>query len=141
MEALEIHANWSIPAKDLSVRSVRSSGPGGQNVNKVATKVELRLLLLRTEALTQGQKERLKSRFPSLLTKEGELVLTSDETRSQAMNLELVRKRLREMILLVRLPPKPRRATLPSRGSKERRLKAKKQRSDVKKQRRGSFDG
>lgn len=136
MDALELTPHWELPAGELSVRFVRSSGPGGQNVNKVSTKVELRFLMLRSEALSSGQKERLRARFPSLVTNEGELVLTCDESRSQAMNLEAARKRLKDMILLVRFPPKLRRATRPSRGAKERRIQEKKRRGDVKKLRR-----
>lgn len=140
MEPLRLDGDWLIPAQDLSVRFVRSSGPGGQNVNKVATKVELRLELRQTEALSLGQKTRLAERYPSQVTRDGQLVLTGDEHRSQAMNLEAARKRLREMILAVRRPPRVRRATKPSRAAKQRRLDEKRHRASVKTQRTSRFD-
>lgn len=140
MESLRLDGDWLIPAQDLSVRFVRSSGPGGQNVNKVATKVELRFELERTEALSSGQKLRLAARYPSQVTREGQLVLSGDEHRSQVMNLEAVRERLREMILAVRRPPRARRPTKPSRAEKQRRLDEKRHRAGVKSQRTGRFD-
>lgn len=140
MEPLRLDGDWLIPAQDLSVRFVRSSGPGGQNVNKVATKVELRLELRQTEALSVGQKARLAQRYPSQVTREGQLILTGDEHRSQVMNLEAARKRLREMILQVRRPPRVRRATKPSRAAKQRRLDEKRHRASVKTQRTSRFD-
>lgn len=140
MESLRLDGDWLIPAGDLSVRFVRSSGPGGQNVNKVATKVELRFEFDRTEALSSGQKLRLAARYPSQITREGQLVLTGDEHRSQVMNLEAVRARLREMILAVRRPPRVRRTTKPTRAAKQRRLDEKRYRARVKSQRTGRFD-
>lgn len=140
MDALEILPNWSVPAGELTVRFVRSSGPGGQNVNKVSTKAELRFAYSTSTALTPGQKERLQERFPSQVNQRGELVLVSDETRSQAMNLEAVRGRLRQMILLVKTPPAVRRPTRPSRAAKQRRLSAKRQRSETKQRRRSECD-
>jgi len=135
VQALELLPGWKIPSTDLVARFVRSSGPGGQNVNKVATKVELRFGVARSGALSPSQKERLAERFPSAMTLAGEFVIACDETRSQANNLEAARERLKEMILSVRAPPRARRATRPTRGAKQRRLTAKKQRSDVKRQR------
>ena len=140
MDPLTVSEHWVIPARDLSVRFVRSSGPGGQNVNKVATKVELRLLLRATEALSIDQKSRLSAAYPSAVTREGEFIVTSDEHRSQAMNLEATRKRLREMILRVRRAPRPRRPTRPSRAAKQRRLDAKKHRAGLKQLRRRPVD-
>jgi ribosome-associated protein len=140
MEPLLLDVDWVIPSQDLSARFVRSSGPGGQNVNKVATKVELRLELQRTEALSRGQKARLTTRFPSYVTGEGQLLLTADEHRSQAMNLEAARKRLREMILQVRRPPAVRRPTKPSRAAKQRRLDEKRHRASIKSGRTSRFD-
>lgn len=109
-------------------------------MNKVATKVELRLELRQTEALSVGQKARLAQRYPSQVTREGQLILTGDEHRSQVMNLEAARKRLREMILQVRRPPRVRRATKPSRAAKQRRLDEKRHRASVKTQRTSRFD-
>ena len=139
MDALTVTARWVIPADALSVRAVTSSGPGGQNVNKVATKVELRLELA-CERLSDGQRARLAESFPSKITKDGQLVLTCDEHRSQMMNLEGARKRLSEMLLSVQHPPKVRRATRPTLGSKKRRLADKQHRGAIKKGRQGNFD-
>lgn len=140
MEALVLRESWLIPAADLQVRFVRSSGPGGQNVNKVSTKVELRFQLESTEALSVSHKARLSAAFPSAVTRGGEFIIQSDETRSQAMNLEAARERLKTMVLSTRLAPPMRRATRPTRGSKQRRLTEKKQRSSLKKQRSSNFD-
>ena len=137
MDALELREGWSIPASDFQVRFVRSSGPGGQNVNKVSTKVELRFQLEQTAALSDGHKARLRSAFPSAVTRAGEFIIHSDETRSQAMNLEGARERLKSMLLSTRLAPTIRRPTRPSKGAKQRRLTAKRQRADLKKQRSG----
>lgn len=130
-----------IPASDLSARFVRSGGPGGQNVNKVSTKVELRFALDRTDCLSEGQKARFRALFPSAITQGGEVLLFGDEHRSQALNLEAVRQRLKSMILSARRPPRARRPTLPSRAAKQRRRDEKRRRGLIKKQRRGSFDG
>lgn len=137
---LELAPGWSIPEQDLRVRYVRSSGPGGQNVNKVATKVELRLSLAGTQALSPSQKRRLSSAFPSHVTQEGDFLLRGDRHRSQQRNEQEVRIRLAEMVLSVRFPPRPRRATRPSRAAKARRLGAKRARGALKGQRRPPSD-
>jgi ribosome-associated protein len=140
VDPLFLSSNWIIPASDLSARFVRSGGPGGQNVNKVATKVELRFELQQTRALSEGQKARLSAQFPSAVTRGGEFVIFGDEHRSQSMNLEATRARLRAMILSVRLPPRVRRPTQPSRSAKRRRLDDKQKRAQLKKQRGTRFD-
>lgn len=132
MESLTIAPGWTIPAEDLSVRFVRSSGPGGQNVNKVATKVEMRFALARCSQLSDGQRARLAAIVPGSVTQAGEMVLFSDETRSQLSNLERVRARLRGLLLQARQAPKKRRPTRPSRAAKARRADEKKRRSSVK---------
>jgi ribosome-associated protein len=140
MEPLQLADDWMIPASDLSARFVRSSGPGGQNVNKVSTKVELRFALEQTESLSGGQKARFRAMFPSAITQGGEVLLFGDEHRSQSMNLEAVRQRLKSMVLSARRPPRARRATQPSRGAKQRRRDEKRRRGLLKKQRRTGFD-
>src|SRR5690606_1533367 len=140
MDALELLPRWSIPACELAVRFVRSSGPGGRNVNKVSTKVELRFSYGNSVALTPGQKERLQTRFPSQVNHRGEVVLVSDETRSQAMIVEAARVRLRQMLLSVRLPPNISRPTRPTRAAKQRRLSEKRHRGEIKQGRRPGFD-
>ena len=133
MSDLPLLADWAIPAPDLRLRFVRSSGPGGQHVNRVATKVELRLQLETTNALSASQKARLRARYPAHVTAEGEFIVTCDSYRSQVRNDDEARARLRAMVLSIRLPPKRRVATKPSRAAKQRRLDNKHRRSQVKK--------
>jgi len=114
-----------IPARDLAFVAVRSSGPGGQNVNKVASKVELRLDLSRCSALSEAVKARLRATCRSRLDAEGKLVVVSQRTRDQHQNLEDARDKLALLIVRAATPPKPRTATKPTRGSKRRRLEQK----------------
>lgn len=132
---LQVAPGWEIPDEDLELSFVRSAGPGGQNVNKVATKAELRFKLLTTRALTPGQKQRLAAAFPAHMTRSGDFLLTGDRFRSQQQNQRDVLQRLAGMLREVRLPPRPRRATRPTRASKARRVSDKRARSDVKRQR------
>jgi ribosome-associated protein len=128
MPALEVTADWTIPAKDLKFRYARSSGPGGQNVNKVATKAELRFDFLHTTALNAGQKARLQRRYPAHVTLTGEFVVASDSTRSRKQNEDDALSRLAEMLKSVRNAPKTRVATKVSLGQKRRRVEQKRQR-------------
>ena len=111
-----------VPDVDLTFSAIRSPGPGGQNVNKVATAVQLRFDLLNTQALDGGVKQRLRARAGHRLNDDGTLLFVARAHRSQERNRADALERLRQLILDSLEPPRPRKATRPTRASKERRL-------------------
>ncbi|MBW0157007.1 alternative ribosome rescue aminoacyl-tRNA hydrolase ArfB [Sedimentimonas flavescens] len=120
-------ADW-----ELSESFTRAQGPGGQNVNKVSTAVELRFEAERSPHLTPAVKARLKRIAGRKWTQDGAILIRAEETRSQLRNRELARERLAEMIRAALVAPKRRVATKPTLGSQRRRLKAKTVRGEVK---------
>jgi ribosome-associated protein len=135
MKGLAIHDQLSIPSRDLSWSAARSSGPGGQNVNKVATKVILRFDLEGTVALTHAQKRRLRKLAGRRLDADGGILISAQAERSQSQNLERARESLRRLILKSLVVPKRRVATKPSKSQKRRRLQDKRRQSEKKKRR------
>jgi ribosome-associated protein len=136
MTDMDITATLQIPDEELQFTFARSGGPGGQNVNKVASKAVLHWNLAANATLPPDVKERLRARHANRVTAEGELVLQGQRYRDQGRNVEDCRTKLREMVLEVLRPPRPRKATKPSRGSRERRLTTKRQQAERKARRR-----
>lgn len=132
MGMIEISPNICIEDWELTEQFVRASGPGGQNVNKVSTAVELRFEAARSPHLTQAVKSRLKRIAGRKWTMDGAIVIRAEEARTQGRNRQIARDRLADMIRKALVAPKRRIATKPTLGSRKRRLKAKKERGEIK---------
>jgi len=135
--------NLEIISKELQFKAVRSSGAGGQHVNKVSSKVELSFDVMNSNGFSDGEKELLLLKLVNRLTKENILILQCDEARSQHQNKKLVTQRFFELLKKALHVPKKRKPTRPSKGSIERRLKSKSKTSEKKANRKrpGYFEG
>ena len=140
MDAIEVSDAVRVPPEALSFRAVRAGGPGGQNVNKVASKVELRVDVGCIQGLDAPARARLLARIHGQLDASGRWVVTSARTRDQARNLEDAREKIRAALARALEVPKPRHATRPSRASQRRRVEGKKLQG-LKKQLRGRIPG
>lgn len=139
MNDLIINPRVTIPASELEVQFARSGGPGGQNVNKVNTKVTMRWKLRESTILPEPWVMRLRQRFKNRINLEGDFVVHSERYRVQHRNLEDCREKIREMVLSCQFPPTPRKKTKPSYGSQLRRLDEKKRAGQKKRLRRPPF--
>jgi ribosome-associated protein len=132
---LKVTSRITIAEEELEERFVRASGPGGQNVNKVSTAVELRFNARASPALTEDVRKSLIRLAGRRITDEGVLVIRAERFRTQGRNREDARQRLVDLIAKAAVPPKPRVKTKPTLASKKRRLDTKSRRSEVKRNR------
>jgi ribosome-associated protein len=133
---VEIDQTLSLPDQDLTWSFVRASGPGGQNVNKVATAAQLRFDLAGTESIAPAVKQRLRSLAGRRVTEDGALIIVARNQRTQEGNRREALQRLAELVRRALVVPKVRKATRPTRSSRERRLETKTQRRSTKQLRR-----
>ncbi|MCH2171273.1 aminoacyl-tRNA hydrolase [Myxococcota bacterium] len=132
---LQIRPGLSIPLAEIQETASRAGGPGGQHVNKASTRATLRWNVLKSQALTTAQRQRIVERLSSRITRRGEIVVHADRFRSRARNRELARERLAELVRSGLSVPRDRVGTRPTRSSRERALAAKKHRGTLKAQR------
>ena len=139
-EVIRIDDRLALGEREVEESFIRASGPGGQNVNKVATAVQLRFDVRRSPSLPAEVRARLEGLAGRRLTNEGVLVITAQRHRSQERNREQALAALVALIRRAAVPPVPRRATRPTRASRERRLEAKARRAGVKRRRTGPVE-
>ena len=134
---LVVSEHIAIPDEELEWKFIRSSGPGGQNVNKVASAVQLRFLLPLNTSLPAAVRSRLQRLAGQRLVDDGSILLTARNERSQEQNRRAALERLAELVRMALIEPKIRKKTRPTRASKERRIDTKKRRSGTKRERSG----
>jgi ribosome-associated protein len=138
---LAVNESLSIPRSELDVRVSRSSGAGGQHVNKTSSRVEIFWNIITSRALSEEQRDRLRAKLASRITTEGSIRVVASESRSQSRNRDLAEERLADLVRQALVVPKKRRATKPTRAAKEARLESKKRQSHKKRERGNkSFD-
>ena len=133
---LAVNESLSIPRTELDVRVSRSSGAGGQHVNKTSSRVEIFWNIVSSRAVSEEQRARLMEKLASRLTTEGSIRVVASDMRSQSRNRELAEERLADLVRRALVIPRKRRATKPTRASKEARLDSKKRHSTKKRDRR-----
>ncbi len=136
-----VNSQLIIPSSEIVYRTARSSGPGGQHVNKNETRVELVFDVLHSPSLNEAQRQRILSKLKNVIDSEGVLRLTAQSERSQLRNREAVTERFRQVLAAALHVPKQRRPTRPTAASQSRRLENKKRHGQIKQIRRHHFDG
>lgn len=139
-EGIRVNRSLVIPPDELRFNFATSGGPGGQHANKTATRAELVWNIDNSRALGPRQRDRLRTRLANRIDSVGNLRVVSDRYRSQMRNRQDVTERLARLVATALRTPKSRVASAPTRASKERRLRAKKHRSEIKRNRRGTRD-
>jgi ribosome-associated protein len=137
---LDISEQVAIPDEELEWKFIRSSGPGGQNVNKVASAVQLRFLLPRNTSISAPAKHRLRRMAGQRLVDDGTILISARDERSQVENRRAALERLADLVRAALIEPKIRKKTRPTRASKERRIESKKRRSSIKRERGSGWD-
>lgn len=137
---MEITPTFQIDERELQLDFVRASGPGGQNVNKVATAVQLRFDIVNSPALASDVKGRLIRLAGNRVNTDGVLLIEAKRFRTQEQNREDAIQRFAELVRKALIPPKPRKKTKPTAASKARRLQSKKVKGEIKRMRKKSFD-
>jgi ribosome-associated protein len=135
---LAVNESLSIPRTELDVRVSRSSGAGGQHVNKTSSRVEIFWNIASSRAVSEEQRARLREKLASRLTTEGSVRVVASDMRSQSRNRELAEERLADLVRRALVIPRKRRATKPTRAAKEARLESKKRHSSKKRDRRNT---